>query len=287
MRWSAWICLVPLAAAAAGCKSNGPTGPTPSIEVAYSAVGASDGIGFGGSVPCVPFDPECPNGTGYVYVLKRRLQSDGRPVTLSNRAVPGAVLSPAIQGLARNVGSDIIANFLDQEAPFIANNSTHVTIFAGGNDANVIARNVRAGLAGSDVRGFIDQHVNQWGADLTELIRRVRTRAPSSRIVALNLPNLGAAPYANGMTVQERSVLQRIAVTLTDRVNALTSQNVLVVDLMCDARVYEPGRFSSDGFHPNDLGYALMADLSYPALANGSATTPSSSCPQRTLLPVF
>jgi lysophospholipase L1-like esterase len=255
--------------------------------VTYSAIAASDGIGFGSSVPCVPFDPDCPNGTGYVYLLKRRLQSDGRTVTLSNRAVPGAVLSPAIQTLARNVGHNIIANFLDQEAPFIANDGTHVTIFAGGNDANVIAENVRDGLAGSDIRGFIDQHANQWGADLTELIRRVRTRAPSSRIVALNLPNLAAAPYASGMTVQERSVLQRIAVTLTDRVNGLTSQNVLVVDLMCDARVYEPARFSSDGFHPNDQGYALMADLSYPALANGTATTPSGSCPQRTLFPVF
>jgi lysophospholipase L1-like esterase len=287
MRWSSWICLVLLAAAAAGCKSNGPTGPTPSDEVAYSAIAASDGIGIGGSVPCVPFDPECPSGTGYVYVLKRRLQSDGRTVALSNRAVPGAVLSPAIQGLARNVGNEIIANFLDHEAPFIANDSTHVTIFAGGNDANVIAQNVRAGLAGSDVRGFIDQHVGQWGSDLNELIRRVRTRAPNSRIVALNLPNLAAAPYASARTVQERSVLQRIAVTLSDRVNALTSQNVLVVDLMCDPRVYEPGRFSSDGFHPNDLGYALMADLSFPALATGSAASPSSSCPQRTLLPVF
>ena len=30
----------------------------------YAAVGASDGIGFGGSVPCVPFDPDCPSGTG-------------------------------------------------------------------------------------------------------------------------------------------------------------------------------------------------------------------------------
>ena len=287
MRWSSWICLVLLAAAVAGCKSNGPTTPTPSDQVAYSAIGASDGIGFGSSVPCVPFDPACPNGTGYVYVLKRRLQSDGRTVALSNRAVPGAVLSSAIQGLGRNVGRDIIANFLDQEAPFIATDSTHVTIFAGGNDANVIAENVRAGRAGSDVRGFIDQHVSQWGSDLNELIRRVRMRAPNSRIVALNLPNLAAAPYASAMTVQERSVLQRIAVTLTDRVNALTSQNVLVVDLMCDARGYEPGRFSSDGFHPNDLGYTLMADLSYPALANGSAASPSSSCPQRTLLPVF
>jgi lysophospholipase L1-like esterase len=60
-----------------------------------------------------------------------------------------------------------------------------------------------------------------------------------------------------------------------------------VVDLMCDSRTYEPSRFSSDGFHPSDSGYALMADLAYPALAAGSAPSPSPSCSQRTLLPVF
>ena len=284
---SSWTCLIFLAALGVACKSNGPTGPTPSNEVSYSAIGASDGIGFGASVVCAPFDPECASGTGYVYLIKRRLQTDGLTVTLANRSVPGAVLSAAIQNLGREVGRDIVANFVDGEAPFIASNSTHVTIFAGGNDANVIARHVELGRAGPDVRAFIDQHINQWATDLNELIRRVRTRAPNSRIVALNLPNLAAAPYVASRSVLERSILQRIAVSLTDRVNALTAQNVLVVDLMCDGRSYDPSRFSSDGFHPNDSGYALMAELAYPALANGSAPSPSGSCPQRTIFPVF
>ncbi len=37
---------------------------------AYTAIGASDGIGFGGSVVCAPFDPDCPQGPGYVYLLE-------------------------------------------------------------------------------------------------------------------------------------------------------------------------------------------------------------------------
>ena len=41
-------------------------------------------------------------------------------VTLSNRSVPGAVLSPAIQTLSRDIGRDILSQFLDQDAPFIA-----------------------------------------------------------------------------------------------------------------------------------------------------------------------
>jgi lysophospholipase L1-like esterase len=272
-----------------GCsKPDAPTSPTPSNEVSYAAVGASDGIGFGGSVPCLPFDPDCPTGTGYVYLLKRRLQGDGRPVTLVNRSLPGAVLSTAILTLARDIGrTDIPGTFVDQIVPFVPSGATHVTIFAGGNDANVIAQNVRAGRGAADVRGFIDQHVRQWGTDFEDLVRRLRARAPSARLVALNLPNLGLAPYIANLSQQERSIMQRIAVGLADRVNAVSSQSVLVVDLMCDVRVYDAGSFSSDGFHPNDRGYAVMAELTYPALAGGNIAAPSSSCSPRTALPPF
>ena len=291
MRQVFWISFLSAAVLGSGCnKSETPTGPTPTPtnEVFYTAVAASDGVGFGGTVPCLPFDPDCPSGTGYVYLLKRRFQSDGRIVSLSNRALPGAVLSDAILTLARDIGrSDVPGTFIDQIVPFIPANTTHITIFAGGNDANVIAQNIRAGRGAADIRGFIDQQVTQWGTDYQDLVRRLRGRAPNARVVALNLPNLGAAPYVSRNTIQERSVLQRIAVGLSDRVNALTSQNVLVVDLMCDARVYDGAAFSSDGFHPNDRGYAIMAELTFPALANGTAATPSSSCPQRSLLPVF
>jgi lysophospholipase L1-like esterase len=289
------MCLVAIAAASAGCnKSEAPTSPTPTPtptptnQVFYTALGASDGIGFGGSVPCVPFDPDCPNGTGYVYVIKRRFQSEGKTVTLSNISVPGAVLSSSIMSLAREIGrNDIPSNFVDSYPPFVPTNTTHVTIFAGGNDTNVIAQAVRAGRGGTDVRGFIDAAVRQWGTDYEELIRRVRARAPNARIVAINLPNLGAAPYLASNPTTDRSVVQRIAVGLSDRVNALNAGNVQVADLLCDPRVYEPASFGSDGFHPSDRGYALMAELTYPRLSTGAGPVPSSTCAQRTLLPVF
>ena len=287
-----YLVLLLLSFLLAGCKrtTETPTDPTPTPTnaVSYSAVGASDGIGFGGSVPCLPFDTDCPNGTGYVYVLKRRLISDGRTVTLNNRSLPGAVLSDAILTLGRDLGrNDIPGTVIDQIVPFIPASSTVITIFAGGNDTNVIAQNVRAGRGAADVRGFIDTQVRQWGSDYEELIRRLRARAPGARLVAINLPNLGAAPYVAGLTTAERSIVQYIAVSLTDRINATQSSNVAVVDLMCDARVYEASSFSSDGFHPNDRGYAVIAELTYPTLANGTSVAPSSSCAQRRLLPVF
>jgi lysophospholipase L1-like esterase len=275
------------AAAAAACKkAESPTGPTPTGNVVYTAIGASDGIGFGSSVVCDPFDNECPNGTGYVYLLKRRLQADGRQVALRNRSVPGAVLSPHFQTLARDIGDNFRTTFFDQST-VVPTDTTHITIFAGGNDANAIAQNIRAGRGAADIRGFIDQQANQFGADAIELVSRLRSHSPNARIVAINLPNLGAAPYVASLTTLEKGILQRIAVSLTDRVNALTSQNVIVADMMCDSRVYERASFSADGFHPSDRGYALMAELAYPALANGTATTPSSTCPQRSLIPIF
>ena len=42
----------------------------------YAAIGASDGIGFGSSSPCLPFS-ECPDGTGYVQILRRNLVATG------------------------------------------------------------------------------------------------------------------------------------------------------------------------------------------------------------------
>ena len=279
-----------LATASAACKetTEPPTAPSPTTEVILGAVGASDGVGVGGSVPCVPFDPDCPAGTGYVYVLKRRLQTAGRAVRLFNRSVPGAVLSQHFRSLARDIGrDDVPGTFIDQGAPFIPANATHITIFAGGNDANIIAQNVQAGRGLNDVRGFVDQHVRQFGVDLIDLVSRLRARAPTARIVAINLPNLAAAPFVANRSVLERGIVQRIAVGLSDRVNALTAQNVLVADMLCDNRVYEPGTYSSDGFHPSDRGYAIMADLAYGPLVNGTSPAPSANCPQRTLVPVF
>ena len=287
-RWSAIFTLMALLSVSCQ-RSDSPTSPTPPAnETFWGVVGASDGLGVGASVPCLPFDPDCPSGTGYVYVLKRRLLADGRMVTLSNRSLPGAVLSEAVLTLARDIGrNDIIGTFLDQIVPFIPSNSTVITIFAGGNDTNVIAQNIRAGRGAADIRGYIDAQVRQWGVDFDELVRRLRGRAPSARIVAINLPNLGAAPYVSRNSTQERSIVQAIAVGLSDRINATVGQNVLIVDLLCDARVYDAASFSSDGFHPSDRGYAVMAELAYPAVATGTAPSPSPTCPQRRLLPVF
>ena len=267
---------------------DSPTGPTPSAgPISYAAIGASDGIGFGSSSPCLPF-VECPDGRGYVQILRRELVNTGRAVSHRNLSLPGSVLSRVIFDLARDIGrpiDDLAGNFIERQAPFVPTDATHVTIFAGGNDANVIAQAARAGRGGSDVNGFVDGQVRQWGTDLNELVSRVRSRAPNARIVALNLPNLAGAPYLSGNPTSEKSLMQRVAVGLSDRVNALSSQGVIVVDLMCDGRLYQPSNYASDGFHPGDGGYRIFAELALPALREGANNPPNSNCPQRRLFP--
>jgi lysophospholipase L1-like esterase len=281
--------LLAVSGSGAACnKSDAPTAPTPSDgPLFYTAVGASDGIGFGSSAPCVPFS-DCPDGLGYVQILRRRLRDTGRTVDHRNLSIPGAVLSKAIEDLARDIGqpiSELAGNFVERQAPFVPANTTHVTIFAGGNDANVIGRAALAGRGGSDVNGYIDAQVRQWGTDLEDLVGRIRSRAPNARIVALNMINLAGAPYVAARPPSEKLIMQRIAVGISDRVNALTSRQVLVVDLMCDPRLYQASNYSSDGFHPGDGGYAIFAEDALPALRDGANNQPNTGCAQRRLFP--
>ena len=282
----------PLLILSAACSSgNGspdsPTGPTTSNgPIVYNAIGASDGIGIGSSSPCLPFT-ECPDGAGYVQILRRELVATGRTFSHRNLSLPGAVLSRVVEDLARDIGrpiSDLSGNFIERQAPFVEVTATHVTIFAGGNDTNVIAEGARA-RGGSDPNGFADAQVRQWGTDLNTLVSRIRSRAPNARIVALNLPNLGGAPYVASRPTADKSLIQRVAVGISDRVNALTSQGVLVVDLLCDARLYQTSNYASDGFHPGDGGYRVFAELALPALRDGANNQPNANCGQRRLFP--
>jgi lysophospholipase L1-like esterase len=286
--------LLPIALALVAGACNGgndtptaPTSPGGGNTVHYTVLGASDGVGVGGSIVCAPFDRGCENGTGYAQTIRRRFQADGRSVTFDNLSVPGYVLSRAVADLALSLGRPDPGNFIERYPPFVPPTTTHITIFAGGNDANVIGSAVSAGAGGGAPGGYIDGQVRQWGNDLVDFVSRVRTRAPNARIVAYNLPNLGAAPYLAGRTVLERSIMQRIVTGLSDQVNMLTTRSVTVVDLMCDPRAIQPSTFSADGFHPSDAGYALMADLGYAALSSGAAPAPQSVCATRTILPVF
>ncbi|HEX7139606.1 MAG TPA: SGNH/GDSL hydrolase family protein [Vicinamibacterales bacterium] len=263
---------------------GGPTPVTPGMPVVYTAIGASDANGVGSSVICVPFT-ECPNGMGYVQVAVRSLQSRGLTVTLRNLGIPTAVIGRDFQTLGQQYERTIEGNFIDQEMPFVLGNSTVVTIFAGGNDVNVITAALGGGAGGSDPNGYIDAQVRAFGADYAVLLAGIRRLAPSARIVALNVPNMAGLPYLAGASINQRRAAQRAAVGMTTTVvNPLVGQGVTVVDLMCDGRSYQPSNYYSDGLHPNDAGYAFIASEVVSAMTSGSNPAPQSSCGGMTIV---
>jgi lysophospholipase L1-like esterase len=294
LRVCAALVLITSAAVAAACGAS-PTGPDPtdggsggtgsSNTIYYTAVGASDAIAIGASVPCLPF-VECPAGTGYVQVLNRRLAEGGKTVNLLNLGIPGAVLSPRIQTISQSYGPRVDFNFMERELPFVSRDSTVVTVFAGGNDTNVVARSV-SGASSGNPRAYVDDQVRQFAAEMTALVDGIRARAPQARIVIANLPNFSGAPFTNGYTLDQRRVLQQISVDFSRLgVNPLAARpNVAVVDLLCEDRMYAASSYSPDGFHPNDNGYAIMADLMLNAIRNTSYPAPSSSCGRMSIVP--
>jgi lysophospholipase L1-like esterase len=116
-------------------------------------------------------------------------------------------------------------------------------------------------------------------------LKLIRDRATSARIIAVNLPNMAGMPFLTGASLLQRQAAQKLSVGMTTTViNPLTSQGVLVVDLMCDPRSDQASTYSSDGFHPSDAGYAWIA-AEVVAAATTGYRNPSTSCSNMTVVP--
>ena len=286
MRIHLALCLAAVCLAGAGCNlakeadSGSPTGPSapPSAgsAVVYTVVGASDGVGWGSSKVCAPFE-DC-DGNGYAWVAARQLRGQGMTVDMSPLGIPSAVLSQTFLDLASQNGiGGIVGDLASREAPFVRRDSTVVTVFAGGNDVNVISGALANDAGASNPNAFIDQQVAAFKADFQAMIAAIRGRAPNAQIIVFNLPNMARVPYRANSQALLRGWVQRASVGITTQaIN--TTPNVRIIDLMCDARFYDPASFSSDGFHPNDTGYAYMGQDIVRAITASSWPAPQSSC---------
>jgi lysophospholipase L1-like esterase len=291
LRVAVLICLAVVGSVA--CKKGGgetPTGPgpipQPNTAIFYTAIGASDAVGYGSSVPCLPFD-DCPNGRGYVQNATRELRTRGFTVNLTNVGFPAHVLSPRIEALGTQYGRIMTGNFLQRQASFVPANTTLVTIFAGGNDVDTIIAALGGGAGGADQAAqtaYINSQIDLFGQEFASLINQVRTLAPSARIVVLNLPNMAGMPRHQSAPLQHRRAEQMLSVGITTRViNPYASSGVLIVDLMCDPRSYQASTYFSDGFHPSDAGYAWIA-AEVVAAATTSYRAPAASCAHNTIV---
>ena len=135
-------------------------------------------------------------GHGYVWVAARSLRSQGFTVNVQQLGIPGAVISRTFEDMAIQYGrNDVLANFIQQEVPFVKKEASLVTVFTGANDVNVVTSALGKGAGGADPTGFIDQSVAGFTSDFATLIAGIRARSKSARIVVMNLPNLAGLPY--------------------------------------------------------------------------------------------
>jgi lysophospholipase L1-like esterase len=265
-------------------EENSPTAPSTTLppvgsSLNYSAVGASDVLGIGSSSPCFVFE-DC-NGAGYVWVAARQLRARGYTVTVGSLGIPASVISRTFQDLGAQNGRTIGGNVLEQEMPFVNRNANFVTVFTGANDVNTITAALGNGAGGGDPSGYIDQKVATFASDYVTLINGIRGRATTARIIVLNVPNLAGMPFLAGASLAQKQAAQRAAVRMTTTaINTL--QGVTVIELMCDSRMYG-AIYSSDGFHPNDAGYAILGDEVVKAITNPSYPAPRGSCAQMTI----
>jgi lysophospholipase L1-like esterase len=261
-----------------------PSGPPAAgAKIVYTAVGASDAAGVGSSAVCIPFT-DCPGGMGYVPVTVRTLTARSFSVTLRNLGIPTAVIGGDFAALGAQYGRIIAGNFIDNEMPFVLTDSTVTTVFAGVNDVITAVSALGQGAGGGNTQAFIDAQIRAFASDYSTLVAGIRAKAPGTRIIALNVPNVAALPYFANSALDQRQAQQRLSVGFTTTaVNVLTSQGVTVIDLMCDARSYLPSNYSSD-FHPNDAGYSYISSEVVNAITS-SYPAPKGSCPQMSVVP--
>jgi lysophospholipase L1-like esterase len=265
----------------------------------YAAIGASDAVGIGASIPCGLLHailPGCPGGTSYAPILSREAYGPLGWLYLQDLGISEAVIGPDIRTLVNQYGSasydtckrrillDVIpADFLSNELPQFPGHTNRVTIFAGANDVNGLVNALGCGAGGStmsDQATFVTSESLAFRSDLMQLVTAVAHAAPSAKIAIANLPNLALLPFAASKSASTKFALQSFTVAFDTSINAFAGQ-LRVVDLLCSSASYDPRNYSSDGYHPNDAGYTLFAQLFETALSAPTPATPA-ACPQYT-----
>jgi len=113
--------------------------------------------------------------------------------------------------------------------------------------------------------------VSSYARDLDQLLSRLQAGMPHVRIAVANIPDITLLPYF-------RSYDPQILYTRIFNYNAVIAakverHHIVLVDLSGYNNVIKnhPEYISSDGLHPNDLGYLQLAEVFYQALRRAHA----------------
>lgn len=152
---------------------------------------------------------------------------------LINLGIPGAIMSTAI----------------GRELPIVLDTHPNlVTIWLGVND---IADNVP---------------VTSYARDLDVMLSRLQADAPGVRIAIANIPDLTLLPHFSSFDPQVLHM--RISSYNAAIADSAQRHHIILVDLAAYNTEIKnhPEYLSSDGFHPNELGYSKLAELFYQVL---------------------
>jgi len=170
---------------------------------------------------------------GYVSLLFARLAATGGRWELYNRGRGGAQVDDLVRRQlpeALSVAPDV------------------VTLWTGGNDV----------LKGGSAEAF--------EVALDTMLQRLRTETEAVVVIA-NLPRMEAQPFAESKSRTERQRLRERSQAFNAVIESVAARHgVPVVDLRGGTLMYDPANFSADGFHPNDAGYAAMAERFWAVL---------------------
>lgn len=167
---------------------------------------------------------------GYVFRLRKMLEESGFEVTLRNLGIPGARVEEMREFELP------VARQLDPEL---------VTVFAGGND---LVQGTGAG---------------EFETDLAVILQEL-SRLPVDSIAIATLPDLTKLPR---FQVEPDSDVTEARIEAFNDI--IIRQAQLVGAVIADLHPFDPAAdvTASDGFHPNDRGHELIADVFFDALS--------------------
>jgi lysophospholipase L1-like esterase len=114
---------------------------------------------------------------------------------------------------------------------------------------------------------------------LETLLGAVHAKAPNAKIYVANLPNFALIPVGQEQSAAAQQLLSAISVGIDLQViDPIAATGTPVIDLLCDPQSYVPANFYTDGFHPNDAGYAAFAAAFYAQITATTPAAPSSTC---------
>lgn len=200
--------------------------------ITYVAMGASDAVGVGATIP---------NEKGYVYLIEDKLAQSVNNVNFHNLGISG---------------QDAYEINLSQTSEAINYAPDVITLWTGGND---IRTSVSPTEFGMDLENILSALSTNTSAEIF-----IGNLPDMSQLPSIQGMNLSSSEMA--LLVQNNAEYNTIIAS-----KAL-AYGAILVDLYSANYVSNPANISADGFHPSDAGYQIMADAFLNQVNSSSVT---------------